>query len=358
MKIKEEIGTVRSELDAAMGPKKPDKRSRAQRIATRIFFIVGVAGVALMVWQLDITRVDWPNLVRHMPYWIPALLLLWAAIYGVHALSYRLILGEDGDKVPFHRLYRITVSCFAINNVTPIGFMGGEPYRILEMTPYVGAAKAAASTVTYTVLFGISHALLWVTGCGVYFLLLDAARSVVRSVVFALVGVFFAALSLVVLLSRREGLVTRAVNGLTRLPFVGKYISRLRDRHQETIAGVDREIDFFHRHRDMFYMTVLLEYAARLMEAVELYMIFWFLGDKMPYAHALFALSTASLVGNALFVIPMQLGSREGGAVMAIEWLGHEASLGVSASLLCRIREIVFTAIGIGALVIRKKKQE
>ena len=98
MKIRDDIHTVRSELDAAMGPKEPEKQSRARRVATRIFFLVGVAGVAVMVWRLDISKVDWPNLVRHMPYWIPALMLLWAGIYAVHSLSYRLILGEDAGR--------------------------------------------------------------------------------------------------------------------------------------------------------------------------------------------------------------------------------------------------------------------
>lgn len=357
MKIRDDIHTVRSELDAAMGPKEPEKQSRARRVATRIFFLVGVAGVAVMVWRLDISKVDWPNLVRHMPYWIPALMLLWAGIYAVHSLSYRLILGEDAGRVPFLRLYQITVSCFAINNVTPIGFMGGEPYRIMEMTPYVGAAKAAASTVTYTVLFGISHVLYWITGCAVYFLLLDAVQSVFRSVVFGLVGAAFAALAAVVLLSRREKPAQRAVNLAAKLPWLGKRVAKLRDKHLQSLESIDREIAFFHHHRPVFFLTAGLEYAARLLEAVEFYMIFRFLGEPMPYSHALFALSTASLVGNALFIIPMQLGSREGGAVMSLEWLGHTASLGVSTSLLCRIREIVFTAIGIGALLIRKKEK-
>ena len=358
MNQKGKLNDLRQELDAVKPPKKPSQDTPLRKAATRVFFLIGLVGVGIMMWRLDITQVDWPNLVRHMPFWVPALLALWALIYAIHAATYRLILGEDGKSLHFWYLYKLTVTCFAINNVTPIGLAGGEPYRIMEMSPHVGAPKATASTLSFSLLYMLSHVLFGVTGCAVYFTLFVPSDDWARAAIFGVIGVAFAAFSALVLFGRRENLIQRLFARLAQLPWAGKYAEKFAREHAESLATVDREIHYFHGHKSRFYLTVLLEFVTRLMEAAEYYMIYWFLGQHIPYFHALFSLHLAALVGNALFIIPMQLGAREGGAVMALGWMGFPASLGVSASLLARIREIVFTVVGISALLFRGRARK
>ena len=70
---------------------------------------------------------------------------LWAVVYTLHTLAYRAIMGWDMKSMPFWRLVKMTISGFSLNQVTPMGLVGGEPYRIMEMKPYIGLEKEDGS---------------------------------------------------------------------------------------------------------------------------------------------------------------------------------------------------------------------
>ena len=100
-------------------------------------------------------------------------------------------------------------------------------------------------------------------------------------------------------------------------------------------------------------MTTLVEYAARLLEAAEFWLIFLALDLNVPFAYCVVAISCASLVGNLLAFIPMQLGTREMGLALAMSWVGLASSLSLTASIMSRIREIIYTSAGTLMMLVR-----
>lgn len=323
-----------------------DAKKPKSNIWNRIFFVVGVVGVIVMLMSTDFSQVDWSGTVlRLMPLWLPSLLCLWGVIYVLHALGYGIIMGWRGKNIPFTKLLRVTISGFALNHVTPCGLVGGEFYRVMEMKPALGTEKAVAATLTFTVMNTFAHVMSWFTGALLYMLSGFPGSWVVTLGVIVMLLACGAGIVMFLRYCKR-GLVVSLMHLLGKLPWVGGKIVSLLEKKADQFAEIDRHMEaFYQRHFD-FWLTVVVEYAARLLEAAEFWLVFLALGLNVPFIYCVVALSCASLVGNLLAFIPMQIGTREMGLALAMSWVGLASPLSLTASIMSRIREIIYTAAG------------
>ena len=111
-----------------------------------IFLAFGIIAVLIMIFTFDMDYQElWLNLKRAGVY-LPLVLLLWLFVYLINTVSWYIIIRSGGKTgFSFVRLYKFTVTGFALNYVTPVGLMGGEPYRIMELKPYIGIERATSS---------------------------------------------------------------------------------------------------------------------------------------------------------------------------------------------------------------------
>ena len=324
----------------------PGKDDRKPSVWNKVFFAIGLVGVIVMLANTDFSQVDWSGTVlRLMPLWLPSLLCLWGLIYVLQSLGYGIIMNWRSKGVPFMQLLRVTVSGFALNHVTPCGLVGGEFYRVMEMKPKLGTEKAVASTLTFTVMNTFSHVMFWFTGAVLYLISGCPGSWVVT------VGVLLMALACgagIVLFFRycKRGLVVSAMNLLGKLPLVGGKIVALMEKNADQYAEIDQNMEAFYARHGAFWLTTLVEYAARLLEALEFWLIFLALDLNVPFIYCVVALSCASLVGNLFAFIPMQIGTREMGLAMALSWVDLASPLSLTASMMSRIRELIYTAAG------------
>ena len=123
------------------------------------FFIFGLIVLAIMVTQLDFKQV-WEG-VSHAGYWFLAVIVLWGFLYIFNTAAWWIIIrSQNGSEKPefsFWWLYKITVSGFALNYATPGGLMGGEPYRIMSLSPKIGTERASSSVILYVMTHIFSH---------------------------------------------------------------------------------------------------------------------------------------------------------------------------------------------------------
>lgn len=320
-----------------------------------LFFLIGLAGVIWMLLKTDLRQIDWDGAVlRRMPLWLPGILLLWAVIYLLHTLAYRVIIGPDEKKPGFLRMFRVTVCGFALNNVTPVGLIGGEPYRIMELKETLGASKATATTLTFSVMHVFAQIVFWTAGAVLY-LALGRPGGTIATVIAAIVTAAGALVIALFLLGKREGKVRSILRTLSGLPWLGQKIAAFTKKRRDTLDSIDREMTAFHARPRDFYLVLALECAGRFLEAMEYFIVFLALGTPVSPLWCVVALANASLLGNLLFVVPMQVGSREGGMALVLGWLGISSTVSVTASLMTRIREIIYLALGVGLLPKKSK---
>ena len=320
------------------------------------FFLFGIVVLIIMLTQLDYAEV-WNGLQR-AGYWFLAVLGIWIGLYAINTLSWLLIIRQGGkgkDKMPFSFawLYKVTVSGFALNYATPGGLMGGEAYRIMELAPKIGTERASSSVILYVMTHIFSHFWFWLLSSVLFVLTepVNVATGIILALTvgFCMLGIWF------FIKGYKKGLAFRLACWLSHLPWIGKWAHGMIEEHREQLETVDRQIAALHRQNPKtFVSAVLLEIACRFLSSFEIMFVLLVVMPDVSCSACVRMLAFTSLFANLLFFIPLQLGGREGGFMMSASSLAITASNGIFVALIIRLRELIWTAIGL--LLIKMEK--
>ena len=318
------------------------------------FFIFGIVVLIIMLTQLDYAEV-WRGL-QHAGYWFFAVIALWAFLYIFNTAAWWLIIHaeERGKPFSFAWLYKVTVTGFALNYATPGGLMGGEPYRIMMLAPKIGTERASSSVILYVMTHIFSHFWFWLLSIILYV----ATRhiSTFMAVMLTLTAAFCLLAIWFFLRGYKKGLAVRGMRILGCIPLVKRWAKPFIEKHREQLDTIDRQIAALHsQNPKTFFCAVSLELTCRIVSALEIYFILLVLTPDASYFDSILILAFTSLFANMLFFMPLQLGGREGGFLMSVAGLGFTSSAAIFVALIVRLRELVWT--GLGLLLIKFDKQ-
>lgn len=323
-----------------------------------IFLIFGIVAVVIMLLTFDISYEELLANLRRAGYYLPLILVLWLFIYMVNALSWNLILRSGGgDDLPsFWRMLKFTISGFAINYVTPVGLMGGEPYRIMEIKPYVGVERATSSVVLYVMMHIFSHFIFWLTGVLIYICCFKVGLEM--GIVLGLIAVFCILLGSLFVRGYHHGMAVACMEIGNHIPFLKRYSKRFTERNHEKLENIDSQIALLHKQKkSTFYVSLGLEYVARIMGCLEVWLILNILTSDVSFISCILVVAFSSLLANILFFMPMQIGGREGGFALAVSGLSLSGAYGVYAALITRVRELFWIIIGLMLVKLWNRKQ-
>ena len=234
--------------------------------------------------------------------------------------------------------------------------MGGEAYRIMELAPKIGTERASSSVILYVMTHIFSHFWFWLLSV-VIFLLTQSVNfgvGIILSLtaVFCLLGIWF------FMRGYKKGLAMKLARWLSKLPWIGKWARRMIDENGEKLHTVDLQIAALHKQNPVSFVTaVLLELACRFLSSFEIMFVLLVLTPDVSYASCVIILAFTSLFANLLFFIPLQLGGREGGFMLSASGLAMAASSGIFVALIVRIRELIWTAIGLMLIKMERTKK-
>ena len=335
-----------------------------------IFFVVGVLACVVMLFTFDVSFVELWDHLCHAGYWLIPIVGVWVIIYGINAWSWFTIISSKirgtGEDVNFSRVYRLTITGYALNYATPVGGLGGEPYRILELSRDVSKEHATSSVILYAMMHFFAHFWFWFSSIFIYLALAAVGDLPINTAIGTTLGIIivFCLIAFYVFAKGyRNGLVVKTLRWIGHIPGLKGWSARFREKHAESLANIDEQIAALHAEdKRAFYKSLLLEYLSRVVQSSEVFFMLLlfgidngggFAGLLITYLHSILIVSFTTLFANLIGFLPMQLGVQEGGFVLSIAALGLSAALGIFVSIICRVREIIWIFIGMFLMKIR-----
>jgi uncharacterized protein (TIRG00374 family) len=310
-----------------------------------VFFVLGAAALGYMVYKIGLDTIA--RNIRATGWWFAAIIGVWLVVYVLNACSWQVIL-RDGTtpRVSFWNVLKPTVSGYAINYITPVMALGGEPYRILEMRRHVGGRKAASSVVLYSMMHIMSHFMFWFAASVLTIACMRPAWIV--NVALGVVILLCLAAIVFFLKAYRKGLLMKSIRIGGRIPYIRRWTQRISSERLEKIAETDRQIAHLYTcRRGDFYKSLSIEFLSRIVSCLEVYFIVLALGMDLGFVDSVIIIAISSLIANILFFSPMQLGTREGGFLLAFQGMSMPLGLGVYVSIITRIRETFWIMVGL-----------
>lgn len=333
-----------------------------QRV-NNLFFFLGVVTVVVMMFTFDVSLVELWNHICHAGYWLIPIVGVWFIIYAINAWAWYCIIRSNknpDESVSFLRIYRLTITGYALNYATPVGGLGGEPYRIIELSKNISQDHAASSVILYAMMHIFAHFWFWFISIFIYLVLvligdlpITTTIAVVLALIFALCLLAFYVFSK----GYRNGVVVKTIRWLGKVPGLKGWSRRFLECHTETLRNVDEQIASLHKqNKRSFYESLMLEYLSRIVQSLEIFFMLLLFGVDcgggptgllLTFLHSILILAFTSLFANLIGFLPMQLGVQEGGFVLSIAALGLSAALGIFVSIICRVREIIWIVVGL-----------
>jgi len=286
--------------------------------------------------------------IRQTGWWFIPVIGIWGVTYAMNTLSYMLIV-RDGTpeckNAKFPTLYKVTLTTFAMNSVTPAGLVGGEPYKIMELKQYWGVNKATSSVILFAMMHFLSHFFFWI------FCILAAIATFIENnwmgeLVISLMVCFF--FIFLFFKGHRKGITMHTLNWIAKIPFLKKKINAFITKEHDNLKIIDTQIASLHGENKMkFYGSLAIEFLARIVSCAEIYFIALALGHPISYMNCILIIGFTTLFSNMLFFSPLQLGIKEGGFKIIFRILKIQPiEFGFIISIITRIRELFWLLVG------------
>ena len=315
-----------------------------------LLLVIGLLTLILLVWNIGPGHI-YEAAAQLGPIGLFVLLIPSTVMYAVEAYGWKITLGPSAKNIPFWRVLAIRTAGEVVNMTTPTAYVGGEPLKAYLLSRHrVPIVEGLASVVIAKTTMTIAEVVFILMGIALAFWRVGADGSSGQNIAAALISVGVLVLVTAALVFvQQQGLFTWLLESLRK---VGLKIHYLEAR-EEKLRSLDRTIlDFYRDNRLTFCFSIGLFFIGWMAEAVEVYIIIYFLGGP---AVALSAISISALsvfIKSGTFFIPGSLGAQDGGNMLLLRAFGYSDVTGITFALIRRFRELVWIGLGLLCLAL------
>ncbi len=262
----------------------------------------------------------------------------------------------NGRTPGFFKVFCANIAGESVNYITPGTLIGGEPLKAYLLRHHAGVYSSSASIIIAKTTKAVSMIIFVVTSLSIslyhYEFPLLAKSALITVLILLSAGIF------IFLYLQKVGFFSNILKWINRIWLPEKIKEKLRRLIQEKGHHLDKLDDqlikFYKNESNRFYFSILISIVAFIIGAVEIYLFLKFIEVPVSAIAAL-SIETLSMVINTCFLfMPAGIGTQEAGKVFVCKMLGMLAETGLVIGLLRRIREVVWTFLGLGIFAFYK----
>ena len=300
-------------------------------------FIFGIALLVLLFFFIEPAEIF--AALKKITLWQFGLILALRLVFlTVSALKWKIILDFYKHKVSFWKLYMFKFAVFSVSYFTPITAVGGQAVGVVLLKNEKVPVKIGITTILIDSILTIFISVAISFFALILFLLLRFSGTPFLILVFFaffLILLFLALFFIVFILKKPAPKKSNP-------RILSKWKSALRD-------FVFAFFDFFKKNKRGALNLIALNFFGHLSILLEIFLILFFLGINLDVIE----LAVVEAGYTFAFILPVSqaLGTAEAAGAYTLQVLGHSAVLGVSLTLILRIRHLFIGLIGIAVLI-------
>jgi len=253
------------------------------------------------------------------------------------------------DLVPFHALVTSRLAGEAFNMTTPTAAVGGEAVKAWLLRGYAPLDATLASVIVAKTTITLGQGLFFLVGVIVgWFDGLAGSPLLYAMLWFLVIEAIVLGLFVIMQMRGMFGWTARLLEGVGIRPA----------RVQAMFGRIDDSLGRFYRGAPgRLSLSIGFHTLAWALGAVETWLILKFLGSEVSLATATVIEAFGTGLKIATFLVPASLGVLEGGFVATAATFGLTATTAISFSLVRRLREAFWIAIGLAAFAAMRPRE-
>ena len=250
----------------------------------------------------------------------------------------------DAFRPPLRTLFMAKLAGEAVNQLTPLANLGGEPLKAYLLRMDSPASRGMASVVINKMGQAITGLLFATMGLSLVILYWTLPQAIPAPVQLGIGTLLLCSVLLVLFIWRRQSRMFSSLFGFLRR--LGLPIQAVEERFAQA-DRIDRSIgQFYHRHGLRFGLVLLFHSIGWLLGVVETLVILHGLGADASFAGAFLITSLSAVINALFFFMPSNIGVMEGGQVFLLMTLGLDPAMGLALGITKRMRKIFWIMVG------------